>query len=627
MIVGPLLLSLLSIVLREQATILGRRLGDTCYELSTRFGTPRILFSVVFLFSILAFHRTNGDEYVVLTVSWIVLIGLAPIETLVSVVHRVSAIWMAGRNLHAVGQVVGHELPRILLVRSGTRRLSFGDIILATGCEGQPTIGMCLDHYGYSEGPWQRVYEISQASSDLPIPEHSRVRLAEGEVLQLDSDLATPAILAECPSKEWDRFIGIVGPSTTPERLQVEVLRNNVDLQCGCVVQTVLHGKQGLYQIVNGLTAEEVVHQKNTRGYVRATGRALGCWDEETQRLHRLNWVPDPNSAVFLNQVGQQENQIDGIGCLPNTQFPVRVDPHLLVTHNSAILGILGSGKSCLALELVERMIRAQIKVVCLDLTNQYSKELSPYFNRANLDAEVTGLSAVGSAGRTNVHQNVEDGGSVKSFRTRLNVILQAFLAPAQNDEFVKIFNPAQLEVWRQDSKQYQNNASMASLTPVEITKLITEACLEAVQHLGMTDEARCCLVYEEAHSLVPEWNSTAADVDRTACNGSSKAILQGRKYGLGCLAVTQRTANITKSILNQCNTVFALRTYDSTGIDFLKNYVGDDYAEVLSTLEDRHAVVFGRGISLKEPVIVRLNDRNAFLEKVRHPEDAPEDK
>lgn len=66
--------------------------------------------------------------------------------------------------------------------------------------------------------------------------------------------------------------------------------------------------------------------------------------------------------------------------------------------------------------------------------------------------------------------------------------------------------------------------------------------------------------VFEEAHSLIPEWNAVASAGDKEATNGTAKAILQGRKYGLGCLVITQRTANVTKTILNQCNTVFGLR-------------------------------------------------------------------
>ena len=133
-----------------------------------------------------------------------------------------------------------------------------------------------------------------------------------------------------------------------------------------------------------------------------------------------------------------------------------------------------------------------------------------------------------------------------------------------------------------------------------------------------MTDTGRVCLVYEEAHSLVPEWNSVAAEGDKAATSRSARAILQGRKYGLGCLLITQRTANVTKTILNQCNTIFAMRTFDDTGKEFLSNYIGRDYAGILPSLSARHAVVFGKASTCENPVLVRLNDRDGFLSVFR---------
>jgi len=79
-------------------------------------------------------------------------------------------------------------------------------------------------------------------------------------------------------------------------------------------------------------------------------------------------------------------------------------------------------------------------------------------------------------------------------------------------------------------------------------------------------------------------------------------------------LIITQRTANVSKSILNQCNTVFALRVFDDTGKDFLSNYIGRDYADTLATLEERHAIAIGKGLKLKQPVIIQLNQKENLL-------------
>ncbi|MBK6491646.1 MAG: ATP-binding protein [Sphingomonadales bacterium] len=301
------------------------------------------------------------------------------------------------------------------------------------------------------------------------------------------------------------------------------------------------------------------------------------------------------------------------------------------VTHNTAILGILGVGKSFLAIELVERMIAQGIKVLCLDLTNQYATLLSDFIDPAFEDAKRAELVAAGKGGVAN--QNKELGGSRNAFKRAVLEQVRAFVT-GSDDHYLRVFNPAQFRVTKQASGMYQGNADLAHLTASEITAIFSDAALFVCQELGMTDKARLCLVYEEAHSLVPEWNSVAADGDKSATATSARAILQGRKYGLGCLLITQRTANVTKTILNHCNTVFAMRTFDDTGKDFLGNYIGSDYAGVLPSLQPRHAVIFGKGSSCENPVLIRLNDQEAFRQvfraanppKVPTPQPQPDD-
>jgi len=265
-----------------------------------------------------------------------------------------------------------------------------------------------------------------------------------------------------------------------------------------------------------------------------------------------------------------------------------------------------------LALELVERMLAVGVRVICLDLTNQHAPQLADYYNEGKESPKIKVLQDIGQAGKAIVRKNVEEGGSVRTFTAKLKEDLTEFFQPEYGSN-LKILNPSQFEVWRQDSKPYNETASMASLTPTEITQIVSDVALQIVQEMGLSDKARLCLVYEEAHSLVPEWNSVAAEGDKAATNGTARAILQGRKYGMGCLLITQRTANVTKTILNQCNTIFAMRTFDETGKEFLSNYIGSEYAAVLPSLEERHAVFFGRASTCENPVLIRLMTKTSL--------------
>lgn len=125
----------------------------------------------------------------------------------------------------------------------------------------------------------------------------------------------------------------------------------------------------------------------------------------------------------------------------------------------------------------------------------------------------------------------------------------------------------------------------------------------------GKNIPAKLCVVFEEAHSLVPEWNQVAQKDDPGEVNRTARAILQGRKFGMGALVISQRTANVTKTILNQCNTIFAMQSFDQTGLDFLKNYMGEEYSHAISTLPARHAVLVGKASSSARPLIIRIDD------------------
>ena len=69
--------------------------------------------------------------------------------------------------------------------------------------------------------------------------------------------------------------------------------------------------------------------------------------------------------------------------------------------------------------------------------------------------------------------------------------------------------------------------AGLYSVTPVEATQIISEAALSCVSN-RMSEQARVCLVYEEAHALIPEWNSVVSDDDRRATSGTARAISKG---------------------------------------------------------------------------------------------------
>ena len=341
-------------------------------------------------------------------------------------------------------------------------------------------------------------------------------------------------MIASKAATSWRNLVGVVLPDTNLVSLIFEVVAEGSGIEEGRLVETAIRGQRVLFQVVEGASKEELLLQKNSYGYARAKARKIGRWNASTGRFESVGWIPLVNEPVFLVEEGEASFAPEAIGQFPGTDYPVRLSVKELVTHNAAILGILGTGKTMLAMELVERMMAENVRVICLDITGEYASLLPLDGSDLEVSQRLANLQAVGAAGRTNFQRNKQEGGSVTSFRDQLREQLQAFLN-AEGSGQLLIFDPSDFEVWQQDTQMYQNAAGMSSLTPAEITRIVAELILGEVQSQGVTDQPRVCLVLEEAHSLVPEWNSVATEGDRTAVNGTARAILQGRKYGLGC--------------------------------------------------------------------------------------------
>ena len=582
------------------------------------FGAPRTIFTLVILILAWVFHRNSPVELYAILTAWALIVALDPIEGLWEFVG-----WMRGKfdlnEPDAIGIVAAYQAPGLVLIRQDDDvRYKPGTLMAISDGQGPTTLGVALNYVGRDEGILLRVLS-------LPVPVALKERAGKAAIGSGAASLLAVGDEEAQAVRVLERIgslCGIVDSDSDLEFIEIEVT-NDEEISEGRLVDVKVRGKDIIYQIIGGVTREDAIQQKNKYGYVRAKARKIGQWNLESKKFDPTEWLPRINAPVFIKSTDAFEHNADAVGHFPGTDYQISINISDAVTHNTAILGILGVGKSYLSIELVERMIAKGIKVICLDLTDQYATLLSDFVDPGYQDNANQALSAA-AQGRP-VAIGREEGGSLHAFNKGVNTKISAFLEPS-TEQSILIFNPAEFRVSKQTTNAFQGQAAFTDLTPCEITAMFSNATLTACQQLGMTDTARACLVYEEAHSLVPEWNSVVSDGDKNATAASARAILQGRKFGLGCLLITQRTANVTKTILNQCNSIFAMRTFDDTGKEFLGNYIGSEYSRVLPSLKERHAVFFGKASSCDDPVMIRLNDRDKFLEAFRVDEDDNEE-
>lgn len=621
------------------------RVKQLLLSISTTLGKSKVLYSFVYLSGVVSYLRSDSEVLTTMLVAWVLVVCTPFFEAVVRIFSKFTN--NSKRNI---------------------KKGSMIDCIPGKYCIASfPSISKGIDASSYllliKQGPdrWYvcSICKAEHLSSEtivsglcFPTPVISNSDIGDGNIRAIAGDNAFDAMLinkndiasdqvsaveASILSSRVDSIIGIVDERSSIETITIRLLKDESDslyqtIHEGAVVEALIKSEWVMYQIINGIDHTNQCKSKSLTPFVYAYARKLGAYDAEQNSIDGVMWLPELGSPVFMRSRTESEKPKLSIGKLPGTCCHICIkDMNALITHNTAVLGILGVGKSCLSFELIQKVMQADetrdARVICLDLTNEYKKALEYYGVRTcqpNDEALIENLRT----SYTNAEKSKDDGGNLKIFRIGIRAIIESFM-DGKYGSGVLVINPEKYEVSKQTTDGKSSNygkppydlTPFADLSSAEITRIISEEALDYCKttYSGSAAKAKLLLIFEEAHSLVPEWSSAANDGDRNAANGTARVILQGRKYGLGSMVITQRTANVSKSILNQCNTVFALRVFDDTGKQFLENYVGSDYAAMLPTLKERHAIAAGKALKLTCPVEIELNDKDELLNPLPH--------
>jgi hypothetical protein len=554
------------------------RTNRVARAVSTTFGAGYFLFGVVYVFSAYGAFAKSPSRLALIYLGLIVFM-MRPLE------RAVTRFPSGTARRGAAIQGLSVKEPGLLEVLADRGSLTPGDQVRS----GQST-GLVITATE-SEDP-QRVIVAFDAASVPAITD----RLERAE--QQDDGDPPVGYVADRTSVNEVHFRASSSVSETP-------------IAEGQLVRVPIREGDVLFQITGASIDEERQGQASRSSY-RVTAQKLGVWNENERRFDLIPWLPKPGAVAALQRREEAAFDAEAVGFVPGSRYGIRYAPGKAVTHNTAILGVLGSGKTTLAQELIALNIDANLKVLILDITRQHARHFDDLIPSREMDERHERFENRLNPLQANDRRDA-DGffGSEGEFRRALAEDLHHFV---EGCDPLRIYNPLTFTATTMSGFASHGRAEdFRELSTVEKTSLITETLLSAVATLGESDDARVCLVIEEGHSLVPEPAEGIANEERRAVALSARSVLQGRKYGLGCLLITQRTANVTKTILNQCHTVFALRSFDATGMAFLANYFGESYSRLISSLARYHAVSFGDGVNCLAPIIVRLNDPGAF--------------
>ena len=571
--------------------------SDISFQLSENLGKGQIVFTPVVLISIVGFYQQKPIEQIWLLFVWTILVFVEPVDLFMRIFTLISSIDPVKSVSQAVGEIQRIDDPRILRVRLSDRKswdlskVHIAQLPDSTQVEVLPIFIQTQNAELIGTGLCHLNPPIAIANAK------------SGFVYCSDDVRDSKDIICElCGDQQPATFIGFVIENSIISKIRFEAAPNQ-NLQRGWIVFVKNTQERIYYQILDAKTDEESFSQ-NPKGIHAVSAQQLGIFDPN-QGFIKFGWLPKMNSPVFLASEANTDFEkktfgIDALllGTVPHSKIPVIASFNDLIEYHTAILGATGKGKTELAFDLIRKATESEVKVICVDFTGEYYPRLN------ELRPEKLGLNEKQATTLQEKLFDVEAGDYSASKEKRAL------------EEFVQKIKPgieSHVQEFLEKDSEGLGVFELEEIANTKATLRATELYLSSIFNWARKNrkKRRILLVLEEAHTIVPEMNFFGHDrVETGAVVGRLGQIaLQGRKYGVGILLISQRTALVSKTLLSQCNTVICFAMHDETGLRYLTNVFNSEQVSEIPNLKFLQAMAFGKAIRSDYPIIFEIRE------------------
>lgn len=551
-------------------------------------GQGKVLYSSVFIVVLLTYYSIKDLYTLTLFVIWFIIVSINP--------KKLTNTFSTGKRKYSketLGTIFGVESNGIFLIKifddkNNINKFDTVEFIYSFENNQLTSKGLIFDTYSLNSEKWAKVLELKKEN-------------IENNLKVLDTNIIYKTTAT--PDLRISDFIGIVIENSSIGKIKFEYSKQNDNLEEGDLIEIKINEKIIYYQVVEGFTSSEVLESKNKSGFIRGEALQLGEWDNENLNFKKFGWVPKINTPIFTAnttsiEIPEYIYPEYRLGVIPKTQLPSVINLNEAVSHHMALIGVTGSGKSFLAREIIKEL-QNDTKVICIDFNKEFITTMTP--PPANIISNEKAQDIANwITWISNEQEKFANQQNKAQIETNINAIKNAI-----KDE-INIF----LDHITESIKVFELPDVTNSTSILDYTKYFFKVLFEVAKERQLANNSKkIAVVIEEAHTVIPEWNF-AGSSDKTSqslVNSISQIALQGRKYGVGFMIITQRTANVSKTVLTQCNTIICFQAFDETSFTFLSNYIGKDLAQALPHLKQHHAVVTGKAIKSNLPMIIDL--------------------
>ena len=555
---------------------------------STFFGNGRFLFFSLFILTLIFYVDSQSKEFLILFSYSVVILLIDPQKYTFGLIRK------SKKHDLDIGEIIGVQskntfLSKLYKERCSVKRHDFVEFKYSMDDANRVFKGLIIDNYLLNQEQWVKILATEQIRNAFDKESYNEI---SGPNIVYKIEAANPPEFLQ-------RYVGVVVDRSNIEKLRFEY-GSKVPVTEGNLLEVQVGESTVLYQIVQGMTETEMLESKNEAGFIVGEAIQLGLWNNERRSFEKYGWVPDINTPVFLASEIElptlQENELQ-IGTIPSTNYPVSINITDAVSHHLAILGVTGSGKSVFSRNLIREIMSDDTKVICVDFTEEYRDKFS--------DLDIV---------------NIVTGDKESELFEAINTL------SAELDKFPNQQRPKVIEAQEKilDENFYnaireflesEKSISLFELPDVSNTTGIldyTKWFFKILFNIAKKEDnfgKRVCIVLEEAHTVIPEWNFIGVSEKKaqSLVNSIGQIALQGRKYKVGFIVIAQRTANVSKTVLTQCNSIIAFQQFDKTSSDFLSNYMGTAMVSALSNLKFRQAIAVGKAFKTGIPLIFEV--------------------
>ena len=128
------------------------------------------------------------------------------------------------------------------------------------------------------------------------------------------------------------------------------------------------------------------------------------------------------------------------------------------------------------------------------------------------------------------------------------------------------------------------------------ITGLVTRLVFSIQQWTDSTKRHPIALFCDEAHLYIPT-NTEASSVEERGLHSFERVAKEGRKYGMSLVVISQRPADVSKTVLSQCGNFISMRLSNPDDQNVIKRLFPDslgNFAELLPILDIGESLIVG---------------------------------